>query len=101
MEDGISIDCRRLVGLSVASLIGCDSMKSRSGQRWQLVAPRVPTLREAMQQNDQRTLSGFHDVHADAVCLDRSVHERNALAMAILTVTSGLSAQLDSTDCSQ
>jgi hypothetical protein len=51
MENGISIDCRRLIGLSVASLIGCDSMKSRSGKRRQLVAPRVPTLREAMQQN--------------------------------------------------
>jgi hypothetical protein len=43
------------------------------GQRHELMPPRIPKLRKAVAQQDERTLAGFGDVHRDAVRLQGAV----------------------------
>ena len=54
---------RRVV---VAAQIDGDHVKARRGQRRDLMPPRVPELRKAVQQDDERTAAGFDVVDGDA-----------------------------------
>ena len=63
----------RRIALSVAALIRRDDVKARVSERGQLMAPRIPRLRKAMTQHDERSRAGFSDVHVDSVRRDRAV----------------------------
>ena len=52
---------------------GSYEMSIGFGERRQLVAPRIPALREAVEQDHEGTLPSFRDVHMDTVGLYRSV----------------------------
>ena len=60
-------------GAAVAALIGRDRVIAGVGECGQLMAPGIPALREAVQQQYQRTLAGLGDVHAQAAGLDIAV----------------------------
>jgi hypothetical protein len=49
----------------------------RRGQRCELVAPRIPALRKAAAQDDQRPLPLLSNVKVDAVRLDRDAPQAN------------------------
>ena len=61
---------RRLVGLAEAAHVRRDGVKAGGRQGRELVPPRVPGLRPAVQEQDERTLSLLRDPHLDAVGLD-------------------------------
>src|SRR6476469_2499762 len=63
-----------LVGVAVAAQVDGDRAVAGVGQRAELVAPRPPEAGEAVQEQDQRTLTGLGDVQADAVRVDVTVH---------------------------
>jgi hypothetical protein len=48
-------------------------MEASLGQRWELVAPGIPALREAVTEDNERSGSLLSDVQAHAVCLDNAV----------------------------
>jgi hypothetical protein len=62
-------------GLSVTALIRGDDVEAGIGECDELVAPRIPTFREAMEQDHERTLSGLGNVHLDAVGFDLAVRD--------------------------
>jgi hypothetical protein len=48
-------------------------MKAGLGQCWELVAPGIPALREAVTENDKRTHPLLSDVHANTIRLDHAM----------------------------
>lgn len=70
MEDGVSIDRLRAVALSVAAHIGRHDPESRFRKGWNLMAPGIPRLREAVAEDDRRPGSLLGDIDADAVRFD-------------------------------
>src|SRR5919108_1910505 len=73
LEDVIGLDGLGPVGMAIATLVRCHHAVPRRRQRRQLVPPGVPTLREAMAQDDQRALALLGDMHPDPVCCDEAV----------------------------
>ena len=73
VQHRIRRDVLRGVGLAVAALVRRNRVVPGFGERRQLVAPGIPALREAVEQDDKGTLPRLHDVHVDTVGLDRSV----------------------------
>ncbi len=77
MELRVLIDRLGGIGLPVAALVGRNDVVARVGQRADLVAPRVPALRKAVAQHDERPVcrTGFGDVHVDPVGVDETVRD--------------------------
>ena len=67
MEEAIGSDLVGAIGLPVAPLVRGDHMVARCGEGWQLMAPGVPQLGEAVTQQDQRPLTLLRDMHVDAI----------------------------------
>jgi hypothetical protein len=69
----VVVDAFRLVGLPVAPLVGRHHVVAGVGEGGDLVAPGVPRLRPAVQQQHERSFAAFGNVHPDAVGLDEPV----------------------------
>jgi hypothetical protein len=61
------VAARRLVAGAVAAQVGRDRPEPGRGEGGQLRPPGPPELREAVQQQDQRTLPGLGQVQPDTV----------------------------------
>jgi hypothetical protein len=70
MQQRVAVDLRRGIGLSIATHIWRNRVKTGRRQRRELVPPRIPALGEAVAQQDCRTAPLLCNVHADAVGLD-------------------------------
>ena len=72
MPDVIVATSLRRVRLAVAAHVRCDRAISGRRERRQLVTPRVPRLRPAVHQQDDRAVLRpvFGDADANPVCLD-------------------------------
>ena len=83
--DGVGLKALGLGGQVVATRVGRDDPKTRRHQRRDLQPPTEPELGEAMQQNDQRPLTGLDvmqaliaDLGIALPQLDTDVRERAA-----------------------
>jgi hypothetical protein len=70
MKKRVLIDCRRLVGSTIAPHVGRHGAEPGLGKCQELMAPRVPTFRKAVAEQDQWTLALFGEVHPNAIRLD-------------------------------
>lgn len=78
MEGGVGLDLGRRVGVAVPAEVGGEAAESPAGEVLHLVPPRVPELRESVQEQHRRRASaalaaGLRDVDRDAVRLHRPV----------------------------
>jgi hypothetical protein len=73
MEDRVLIDRLRPVALAIAAHIGRDRMKTRRGERRNLMTPGIPGFGKAVAHQHQRPLTLLDDIEADAVGLDQSL----------------------------
>ena len=73
MEQRIVLDRLRPVGLPIATHVRRYGAKSRACQHAELVAPRIPGLRESVADQHERSQAGLGNVHANAVRFDRTV----------------------------
>src|SRR5260370_27725988 len=78
MKQGVLVDRCRSVGSTVTSHIGRDGVESGCRQRRELVTPRVPALRKAVAQDDERPFPLFGKVEVDAVRLDHAMRDSAA-----------------------
>ncbi len=78
MKQGVLVDRFRSVGSTVTSHIGRDGVESGCRQRRELVTPRVPALRKAVAQDDERPFPLFGKVEVDAVRLDHAMRDSAA-----------------------
>src|SRR5208337_4499380 len=69
MEKRVALDRVRTVGLTIAAHVRRDGSKARFRERLELMAPRVPRLRPAVAEENERPLAGFGAMNADAVRL--------------------------------
>jgi len=82
VEGGVGGDVGRRAGAAVAAEVGRHAAVAPRGQVLHLVAPRVPELREAVQEYHHRLRARFllaaalRHVHRDAVRLHRPVPNR-------------------------
>ena len=73
-------DVGRRAGLAVAALVRRYRVVASGGEGGQLVTPRVPALRESVQQEHERAVAGLGDVHGQSAGLQLPVRDRgNAL----------------------
>ena len=70
------VAARRFVARAVAAQVDGDGVVAGVGQVDQLLVPGPPELREAVQQQHERTGAGLGDVQRDAVGLDGAVRPR-------------------------
>ena len=73
VEYRILVDGIRAVGGAVAALVGRDYAVSRRRERVDLMPPRVPALRPAVQEQDEGPVALLGDVHVDSVERDVKV----------------------------
>ena len=74
----VRVDPARLVGEVVAAEIERHGAKPGLGQRGQLPAPRVPEVREAVDEDDQRPVAGLDRVQSDAaIARDKALRHRD------------------------
>jgi hypothetical protein len=73
VEDRILVNGIRAVGGAVAALIRSDHAVSSGRERVDLVAPGVPSLRPAVQEQDEGPLTLLGDVDVDSVEPDVTV----------------------------
>lgn len=77
MEGGVGLDLGRRVGVAVPAEVGGEAAESPAGEVLHLVPPRVPELRESVQEQHRRAIAalaaGLRDVDRDAVRLHRPV----------------------------
>jgi putative tryptophan/tyrosine transport system substrate-binding protein len=78
MKQGVLIDRFRSVGSTVTAHIRRDGVESGCRQRRELVTPRVPALREAVAQNNERPFPLLGKVEMDAVRLDHAMRDSAA-----------------------
>src|SRR5439155_7689329 len=76
LRERISGDPLGLVALVVAAQVRGDDAEAR-GEGRDLVAPRVPALREPVQEDHERTVAVDGTVDPDAVGLDEAVLDRH------------------------
>ena len=69
----VLVDRLGAVRPAIAAHVGRHGVEPSFGQRHELMPPRIPKLRKAVAQQDERTLALLGQVHADAVGLDRAV----------------------------
>ena len=67
VEDGVTGGGGRRVGVAVAAEVGGDGTVAAGGSREHLVAPRVPELREAVEEEHRRAGARLRNVHVYAV----------------------------------
>lgn len=73
MKDGVRVVVLRGVGVAVAAEVGGDAAVAAGGEVEELVPPRVPKLREAMEEEDggrcRTTIgrAGLGYVYVDAI----------------------------------
>jgi hypothetical protein len=67
-----------VVGSTVTPHIGRDGVESGCRQRRELVTPRVPALRKAVAQDEERPFPLFGKVEVDAVRLDHAMRDSAA-----------------------
>lgn len=67
VEHGVGGHVGRGVGIAEASEVGGDGAVAAVGEGEDLVAPRVPEFREAMEEEDYRALPLLGYVHVDAI----------------------------------
>ena len=60
LDDVVGFDLRRAVA-AVAALVRRGDLEPGFNQRVNLMSPEIPALREAVQENDQRTFAFDHD----------------------------------------
>ena len=70
VKEAVLIDVLRLTRLAIAAHIGRDRVEARLGQRFQLMAPRIPGFRKAVAEEHQGPASGFGQMNGDAIRLD-------------------------------
>ena len=75
VEQGVLVHSLRLFRQAIASHVGGDRPEARVAKRLQLVPPRIPGLRKAMTEQNERTSALFGDVHLDAVGRDRTMSQ--------------------------
>ena len=73
VEQCVAVDLWWGVGLTVATHIGRDRMKTSRRQGAQLMPPGIPAFGKAVAQQDRRPGPLLGNVHADAVGLDHVV----------------------------
>ena len=85
--DAVGGDALRLVARVVAALVGHDHAEAGLGQGADLLAPAVPELGEAVQQDDRRPARrpGLDDVQADSVRLDEPLDRAGGKARELGT----------------
>jgi hypothetical protein len=67
MEQGVLVDLLGAIGLPIAAHVRRDGVKSRVGERVQLMAPGIPGLRESVTHQYQWAGTALGDMHADSV----------------------------------
>jgi hypothetical protein len=80
VQDGVRIRGRRAAGPAVPALIRRDRVESGGGQRGQLVTPRVPRLREAVQQQHERPAARLGDMHPQAADVEVAMSDSGGSA---------------------
>src|SRR5215813_4180046 len=77
VADGVVHDVRRFAAEVVSTLVGSDDAKARFCQGADLLAPRVPELGKAVQQDHQQTVcrTRSNSMQANAVALNPEVFE--------------------------
>src|SRR5258707_10629167 len=78
MQQGVLVDRLRSVGPTVTAHVGSDGVESGCRQRRELVAPRIPALRKAVAQDDERPFPLLSKVEVDAVRLDNAMRDTAA-----------------------
>ena len=73
VEGGVTGGGGRGVGVTVPAEVGGDGSVAEGGESEELVAPRVPELWEAVEEEDWWALTNLCNVHADAVYFEVSV----------------------------
>jgi len=74
VQDRVGLDRLRPARAAIAALVRSDRVEARLGKRGQLVAPGVPALGEAVQQQHRRARARLGDVHAQpAAGVDQTV----------------------------
>jgi hypothetical protein len=74
--DAVRSDARGLVREVVAAQVGRHGAEARSRERGDLVTPRVPELGEAVEEDDERSLTLFDPVEPDPVHAALAVRPR-------------------------
>jgi hypothetical protein len=69
-NDVIGLDWFRLIATTVAPLVWDGDLEPSFHQRINLVAPQVPALRKAVQENDQGPLAFNHGAQSDTIRFD-------------------------------
>jgi hypothetical protein len=70
--DAVGLNAFRLVGCTVAAKVGDDDLEPSSGQRWHLLAPQTPGVREAVEQDYGLAFS--IDLDLDTYTVDIDAH---------------------------
>jgi hypothetical protein len=84
MQQGVLVDRLRPAGPTVTAHVGSDGVESGRGQRRELVAPRIPAVRKAVAQDDQRPFPLLSNVEVDAVRLDHAMRDSAALSVDLI-----------------
>ena len=75
LDHRVVLDCGRGGGAPVAAQVRGDGVIAGISQCGELAAPGVPQFGEAVQQQDQRAVSGLGQVDIDAVGVDGAVRD--------------------------
>src|SRR5271165_4756107 len=75
MQQRVFLDLGGSIGAAIAAHVRSDRVEAGFGQGAELMAPRIPGLREAVAQHDQRALALLRNMHGNPVALDRAVRD--------------------------
>lgn len=83
MENRVIHGVGRGVGVAEAAEVGRDGSVPQRGEAVHLVTPGVPQLREAVEEEDNRPVALFRNVHVDAVHEDGAMRDAFAESAAV------------------
>ena len=72
IDDVVGFDLGRTIAAAVAALVGRGDLEPGVNKRINLMSPKVPALREAVQENDQGAFAFDYNAQPDAVRFDQS-----------------------------
>ena len=75
VEKRVFLDFFRPVGLAISPHIGGHRVIAGFRERLQLMTPRIPGLRKAVTENNQRPGARFGEMNAEAVRFDRAMRQ--------------------------
>src|SRR5204862_1676659 len=82
LDDVVGVRIGWRARAAVAAHVRREYVVPRAGQRFDLVAPRVPELREPVDQDDRLPLPRLRDVQLDAVRADLAVADASRVRHA-------------------